>query len=282
MVTIFVAITHLLSLTLQLLCANRLRKPIQISSSIIMFTERKLPGTSPDARGFSGAVESDAGAAAIPRSVCGEFTLSHPDIALTEPIRKVPDATVLTEQVTPDSESRLLVFSVCGDQLDDFERTLERDETVSNVLVINRTPDNRSYRVEITDEAVAVVPALTRAGARVLDVVGSNGDWDVRAQFHSRQAFSSFRTYCSDNDITFRLHKLRWDDGESDLQLDCLTPDQRDVLQRAHEAGYFDVPRGISQAELADQFGISSSAVSQRLRRATSRLIEEQFGTDDA
>jgi hypothetical protein len=35
-----------------------------------------------------------------------------------------------------------------------------------------------------------------------------------------------------------------------------LSPEQQDALTTAHEEGYWDVPRGISQGELADPVGI--------------------------
>jgi hypothetical protein len=43
----------------------------------------------------------------------------------------------------------------------------------------------------------------------------------------------------------------------------------------AYEQGYFEVPRSVTVTELADHFGISDNAFSQRLRRGLSALVFE-------
>lgn len=203
-----------------------------------------------------------------------ECTLSHPEFPLSDVTGEVPNVTVRLERTAVDTCSKLLVFSAYGDRFESFERALEASETASTPLVIDRSPDRRCYRVELTEEAPLVSAVLVRVGARVLEVTGSGGEWDVHARFHSRQAFSAFRTYCADNDVTFTLHRLSRVGTDDDRVTAGLTREQRETLRAAADAGYFDVPRDISQSELADRLGISSSAVSQRLRRATRHLVE--------
>ncbi len=53
-----------------------------------------------------------------------------------------------------------------------------------------------------------------------------------------------------------------------------LSAEQRHALVAAYEAGYFEVPRGVTQSELAGRLGIGGSALPKRLRRGTARLIE--------
>ena len=65
-------------------------------------------------------------------------------------------------------------------------------------------------------------------------------------------AFSLRRLYRSEDDPTERYD---------------LTPRQTAVLRRALERGYFDVPRNVSAEELAEEFEISSQALSALLRR---------------
>lgn len=59
------------------------------------------------------------------------------------------------------------------------------------------------------------------------------------------------------------------------IDLGTLTTMQRKCLNLALEKGYFDDPRGISQADLAAELGISPSAVSRRLRSIEKRLFEQ-------
>lgn len=57
------------------------------------------------------------------------------------------------------------------------------------------------------------------------------------------------------------------------IDLDILTEKQRETLELALEEGYYERPREADLGELADQLGISRSAVSQRIRNAELKLI---------
>ena len=54
---------------------------------------------------------------------------------------------------------------------------------------------------------------------------------------------------------------------------------QLELLRTAHREGYFDVPRSVTAAELADTVGISQSTLSERLRRAQDALLGVMFGS---
>ena len=54
---------------------------------------------------------------------------------------------------------------------------------------------------------------------------------------------------------------------------DELSEVEQETLEAAHEAGYFDNPRTTSLEVLAEEFGVSSSAVSKNLRRAQRKLV---------
>ena len=56
-----------------------------------------------------------------------------------------------------------------------------------------------------------------------------------------------------------------------------LTGRQREVAETALREGYYDDPRGISGADLADRFDVSSSTLHQHLRAAESKIIRGFF-----
>lgn len=64
-------------------------------------------------------------------------------------------------------------------------------------------------------------------------------------------------------------------DRHASIDLSNLTATQRICLDKALEKGYFDDPRSISQTELAEELGISPSAVSRRLRAIEKQLFEQ-------
>ncbi|SDQ44062.1 helix-turn-helix domain-containing protein [Natronobacterium texcoconense] len=58
-----------------------------------------------------------------------------------------------------------------------------------------------------------------------------------------------------------------------EVDIGSLTTKQLEALELAYLRGYYDQPRETSLADLADELGISKSAVSQRLRAAESKLV---------
>lgn len=55
--------------------------------------------------------------------------------------------------------------------------------------------------------------------------------------------------------------------------MDALTSRQREVVEAAHEAGYFDVPRTASVADVAETLGLDPSTVGEHLQRAQRNLV---------
>ena len=60
-----------------------------------------------------------------------------------------------------------------------------------------------------------------------------------------------------------------------------LTDEQRVALTTAYRAGYFNEPRDISLSEVADEMGLSSTAMSGRLRRGVGNLIAATLDDTD-
>lgn len=215
-------------------------------------------------------------------ALIGEVSLSHPDLALADVLRRVSSVTARPRWMTAAGDTRLLGVTARGEDLDDFEAALGDSSTVTEPVVIASTPDTRVYRIGLMDSTRWFTTQLLRAGAVPLEIESSHGDWETRCQFRSRGALSAFRTACTDAGITVRVDRLvRGDQGVDRASL-WLNPIQRETIRTAHRRGYFDVPRGVSQRELADQFGISTSAVSQRLRRAMSQVLTASGLTDSA
>jgi predicted DNA binding protein len=55
---------------------------------------------------------------------------------------------------------------------------------------------------------------------------------------------------------------------------ETVTPRRRKVLNKALEAGYFDIPRGSTLQEIADDLGIAKTTASQHLRKAEQDIME--------
>lgn len=69
--------------------------------------------------------------------------------------------------------------------------------------------------------------------------------------------------------IPFDVAYVREDTGSEPL----LTDRQRELLETAVEAGYYDSPRACSLTELAEQVGAAKSTVSETLHRAEGAVV---------
>lgn len=201
-----------------------------------------------------------------------QLRLDHASLFLRPTLRRVPDVTVEPEYWTTVGTGRTLVFcSVYGDSFEAFETALETDPTVTDPVLADRYADRRIYRVALTDRAVPFVSRTADAGGRLLELTSSRDGWCVQLQFPSRDDLVAFNDACREREISVTVDHIRLSDDEDDGVV-ALTEKQQELLAVAHEEGYFEVPRGISQDELADRLGVSKSAVSQRLRRAIGEL----------
>lgn len=205
--------------------------------------------------------------------VVAEFAVEHPDSVLGDSLRAAPDVTVEPNYRTADERSSLLVFTVTGGSLDEFDAALATDHTVRDQALLDATTEGRAYRVRYAPETLRLGPVFAALGALVLDARTEDRAWTFRVRFPSRAAFAAFRDFCTEHDATLRLFKLFRDAPSGGDGALGLTASQWETLTVAHEMGYFEVPRGATQAQLARRLDVSPSAVSQRMRRATNRLL---------
>lgn len=87
----------------------------------------------------------------------------------------------------------------------------------------------------------------------------------------TRAQFEAFGDALDRRGARYELLTLVHTDDQDDL----LTERQAECLATAHRAGYFDVPRGCTLADVAEELGVDKSATSETLRRATDRIVGE-------
>jgi len=211
--------------------------------------------------------------------VIAQLRLDHDDLVMRPTLDSVPDVTVEPEYwTTLETGRRLLFVAVVGDSFETFEGALERDPTVIEPVLVDRYPDRRIYRIALAEGTMEFTAGTAEAGGRLLEVTSSRDGWLIQLRFPTRQALVAFNDYCRDREVSVSVEHLRVsDDGDDGVV--ALTEKQQELLAVAHAEGYFDVPRGISQDELANRLGVSKSAVSQRLRRAIGELCNSTLTT---
>lgn len=111
----------------------------------------------------------------------------------------------------------------------------------------------------------------------------TDGGFRIRTFVADREMLTALVAALRDAGGTVRLRRISEmptvdGDGETvRVSLDALTEIQRETLRTAVASGYYATPRGTSLDALADEFGVSKSAVSRRLHAAENKLVGELF-----
>lgn len=177
------------------------------------------------------------------------------------------------ERIVPVANQTMPFFWATGSDLETFEREVRAAERVEELAVVVRVGDRTLYRVE-WGETDATLRAAVAAGDATI-VEASGGDpWSFRMRFRDQQSLRDFHEYCRANDVAFtvdRVYTLR-DQLESGGDFGT-TPRQHETLLVAVERGYFEVPRRVTLTEIAETFGISQQAASERVRRGANAVL---------
>jgi predicted DNA binding protein len=214
-------------------------------------------------------------------SLIAVVEIGHPDLALTPTIRSTDASVQVVSHTATDPETGMFFFLVESDSFPTFEAALERDHTVEESMLVAEASSTRIYRLRHSPGTKLVSPTTIEMGGLMLEAESTDTGWSIRTQLPDRETLGRLWEYCDGEGIDFEidhiysLDEFSVDDGVG------LTDAQRDALLTAYEAGYFEEPRGTSLQELADDLGISPTAVGGRIRRGTSRLIERTLVEDE-
>lgn len=180
------------------------------------------------------------------------------------------------DRMVPLGEALVPYLWVSGANLDGVDATLCSDPDIEDLEMLDQIDGETLVRIEWDSDLDGLIGLLVDSEAALTRVVGIGDSWSLRIRFPDRNRLSEFYGRCLEEGIALSVesvHNPRWSRTE-DLPL---SDAQWEALVAALEAGYFEVPRRTTLVELADELGVSDSAVSQRLRRGLSILITKSF-----
>jgi predicted DNA binding protein len=193
-----------------------------------------------------------------------------------------PEVEIELERLVPLREAIVPLFwvgTVDGEnRAHKVEESLVADPLTESVRRLTTTEDRTLFEVQWNTDVNGLIQTFIDTDAQLLQAHGSAQVWDFQLQFRARDDLVEFRQSCEREDIPLTLRRLY--NPSIPKENKQITENQHEALLTAYKQGYFDVPRGVSMGELADQFGISDSAFSQRLRRGTSALIAEALADE--
>jgi predicted DNA binding protein len=206
-------------------------------------------------------------------SITVKVFIEHERLALvpTLPRLDAVEFSVIT-QGTTDPGSTVFPFLVEYDDREELEGMLENDPTVEQYDLVDWTDTRGMYYIEHTPETKLISTVVTDVNGFLVRTETRNGGWFARLLLPDREALNRIWEYAKENRITLDIIEIHGTDAGGEAPYG-LTDEQRAALQIAYEEGYFGEPREVSLSEVADELGLSSTAMSGRLRRGMRNLI---------
>lgn len=164
-------------------------------------------------------------------------------------------------------------FQIFGESHKSFEQHVRDHPTVSDLYVVNSHDDETLYGLDWKIDDDTFFDSIIKQDGHLLEASGGPDTWVFQIRFRSHDALSTFQQRCFDGDIPVDVRKIYNPTRPDAGPWYGLTTPQRETLSYAVEMGYYSLPRQISTEEIADEFGISDQAASERLRRAIETLV---------
>lgn len=225
-------------------------------------------------------------------TVLAELTIPAEEFVLAETLTAVPDMRIEIKRVVAGTDHVTPYFWASGGDLAAFERALRADSTVHDILTLEEHQNDdqpfddsadheRFYRVTWQTEVENFLTALEDAEAVILEAVSDGDGWELKVFFPDRDGLSEFHDYCIAHDLSFQLRRVYHPENPQERGEYDVTEEQQEALEAAFDAGYFDVPRGITLTELAERLDISRNALSARLRRGQRNILSNTLVHDE-
>jgi len=189
----------------------------------------------------------------------------------------VPNIEIDLERFVPLSDTAVPYLWVSGDGLDAFETALSSYPEISTVERLEDTEIGALYRIGWAVDS-PMIHCIQRAGGRLVEAHGTAARWKLTVWFEPGADATVLLECCDKRGVPIDVERLLSLEEMARDDSTAVTVGQREAITTAYEAGYFERPRAISQRELADELGVSASALGTRLRRGLGNLVEQHFG----
>lgn len=206
-------------------------------------------------------------------SVIVELSLPSDEFELGRILRMDTEMTISLETMVPLGGRPIPMFRRHNSMEDAFEQHVRNHPAVNALTVVHAHDDEILYALDWTISNNTFFDQITSLDGHLLDATGSAASWGFELRFPSHNALSVFQDHCHDSDIPINVKRIYNPTKPDAGPWYGLTTGQREMLLYAVEAGYYAIPRELSTQDLADEFDISDQAVTERLRRAISTLV---------
>ena len=209
-------------------------------------------------------------------TVTAKIHIEHDKLALVPTLRTLDDISIrVITQGTTNPGATVFPFLVDYDDREELERAFKDDPTVEHYECMSWGNQRGIYHIQHTPETKLISTAVMGVNGFLVHTETKRKGWLVQLLLPDKDALNTVWQYARDNDMSFDIIDIYGSEsasGESSSSYG-LTREQRTALLTAYEKGYFQEPRDMSLSDVADEMGLSSTAMSGRLRRGMQNLI---------
>ena len=207
-------------------------------------------------------------------SITTKIHIEHERLALVPTLQNLEDIAIrVITQGNTDPGSTVFPFLIEYRDRDRLEEMLDADPTVQSYELVDWTDQTGIYYIEHTPKTKLISTVVTDVNGFLVHTETKGNGWLVRLLLPDREALNTIWEYANENGISLDIIEIYGNTDTGGESSYGLTDEQLTALITAYERGYFGEPRDISLNEVADEIGLSSTAMSGRLRRGMRNLI---------
>ena len=204
-------------------------------------------------------------------------TLPAGQFALSDTFQRVPSAEFEIVRVVANSTDRVLPLLWAtaeeGEPFDSLPEVVAEDPTTHDMSVVTEFDSEYLMKIEWEMHVRVLFYILKEEDATILDARTKGDEWHFRVLFPEHDSVASMYQSCQDYDITLDIKQITQLSDSFRRGWFGLTEHQYETIVGAYREGYYAVPRKANLEELANSFGVSHQALSERLRRGHEKLI---------
>jgi predicted DNA binding protein len=195
-------------------------------------------------------------------------------VVLEETLGRLDDATFeLKPSLAVEGPGLTAQLQVHTPDVLALEAAFDEDPTVARYERQVSSDETHLYRVQWAREPPAIELLLGNGGSPVRAST-EGGKWHITVLFSDREMLSRAADSCDRIDVRIMLDKLT--PAEISTENPCrMTDVQIETVKRALELGYYEIPRGVTLVEIAEEMDVSHQSLSERLRRAHGRIVAQ-------
>lgn len=206
-------------------------------------------------------------------SVIAEFSVAADDFVLGRALQRTSGLVIDLEKVIPTGDGFAPYVWVRGEGVEEIEGVLDGDGELRSHERVDEIDGGALYRVEWDRSVDSFVQTLVDHDAVLQDAGGDEESWRFQLRFPDSHALSEFHTACVDRSIDLAVDRLFNPIEPPSPQLLELTDPQWELIEKAYDEGFFEVPREVTLVDLAEEIGVSDQSINERMRRGLDTLV---------